>query len=285
MNRTSADWPAPAKINRFLHVTGQRDDGYHDLQTLFQFVEPVDWLDFTLTDDGIIQREGGVDGLDADADLVVRAARALQPHSPGHLGVNIRLHKHIPVGGGLGGGSSDAATTLVALNKLWDCRLERAQLAQLGRGLGADVPVFIHGQAAWAEGIGDQLTPVVVDQPWLLLVDPGVAVATETIFCDAKLTHSQAHITIRAFEDGAVRNDCEPVVVRRYPEIGAELKRLAALGPTRLTGTGACLFARFATRRDAEQALAQWRGKGHAWVCQALNESPLVDRLKVEPDR
>ncbi len=285
MTTASLAWPAPGKINRFLHITGRRDDGYHSLQTLFQFVEPTDWLDFFISDDQLITREGGLANVNAEDDLVVRAARALQQHTGTALGARIRVHKHIPVGGGLGGGSSDAATTLVALNHLWGCQLNHAELLKLGRQLGADVPVFIQGQAAWAEGIGDALNPMDVDRPWLLLVNPAIEVATEAIFCDAKLTRNTAHITIRAFEDGAVRNDCEQVVARLYPQIGKSLAQLAALGPARLTGTGGCMFARFASQSAARQALAQWQGKGHPWVCQALNHSPLLNRLEVEEHR
>ena len=285
MMTVSRDWPAPAKINRFLHITGRQADGYHTLQTLFQFVEPQDQLDFEITDTPEIIREGGLPGLADDEDLVVQAAVRLQRETGVRQGARIRLTKRIPAGGGLGGGSSDAATVLVALNALWACGLDRAALERLGLALGADVPVFVRGEAAWAEGVGERLTPVEVDCPWLLLADPGVSVNTGAIFRDPKLTRHGAHITIRAFEAEGGRNDCEAVVRRQYPAVGRALEILGEWGPVSLTGTGGCLFARFGNEEQARQAAAGVEERLSVWVCQAGNRSPLLDRLEAERHR
>ena len=282
MTDFSRGWPAPAKINRFLHITGRRADGYHELQTLFQFVDPVDDLAFAVTRDGVIHREGGLPGLPPESDLAVRAATTLRHRVGTDQGVCIRVDKRIPAGGGLGGGSSDAATTLVALNTLWGCGLSLTELEAIGLGLGADVPVFVRGLACWAEGIGERLTPLAVDRPWLVVVDPGVAVDTRAVFTDRKLTRHGERITIRRFEAGAARNDCEPVVRRLHPAVGEALDALAVFGPTRLTGTGGCLFATFESRERAEHAATGVRAHWVAWVCRACNRSPLLDRLDAE---
>ena len=281
----SVGWPAPAKINRFLHITARRPDGYHTLQTLFQFIEPADELAFTVTPGGGIEREGGLAGLAPAADLAVRAAAALRAHIGTGQGVRIRLGKRIPAGGGLGGGSSDAATVLVALNELWGCRLPRRELERIGLGLGADVPVFVRGEACWAEGIGEVLTAVAADRPWLVIVDPGVRVETAAVFADTKLTRHRGRITIRDLEAGAAGNDCEPVVRRRYPAVAQALDALAAFGPTRLTGTGGCLFATFDSRESAHQAASGVRASGRVWVSRACNRSPLLERLDAERAR
>ena len=280
MNDVSRDWPAPAKINRFLHITGRRADGYHTLQTLFQFIEPLDWIDFTVTGDGTISREGGMAGLAPAADLAVRAATALQSRARVTAGVHIHIRKGIPAGGGLGGGSSDAATTLVALNALWGCGLAPAVLEELGLGLGADVPVFVRGQAVWAEGIGEQLTPMDVDRPWLVVLDPGVSVNTGVVFNDPKLTRHTERITISRWNALNLQNDCEEAVRRLHPPVAAAIDALSAFGPTRLTGTGGCLFARFDDRSSANRAQASVSAYGKAWVTRAANQSPLSGRLE-----
>ncbi|MEX0429909.1 4-(cytidine 5'-diphospho)-2-C-methyl-D-erythritol kinase [Spiribacter insolitus] len=285
MGEVSRGWPAPAKINRFLHVIGRRADGYHELQTFFQFVDPVDELAFAITSDGTIRRDGGLPGLAPQSDLAVRAAMALKQAVGTEQGVRIHLDKHIPAGGGLGGGSSDAATTLVALNALWGCGLSSSGLERIGLELGADVPVFVRGEACWAEGIGEQLSPQRLDCPWMVVVDPGVAVETRAVFADTKLTRHGERITIRGFETGAARNDCEPVVRRMVPAVGEALDALAVFGPTRLTGTGGCLFATFDDRTSAEHAAAGVRGHWSAWVTRARNRSPLLDRLDADRAR
>ncbi len=278
----SENWPAPAKINRFLRITGRRPDGYHTLQTLFQFVQPVDYLSFAITDDGVIQRQGGLPGLPAADDLVVRAAQALQQAAHVSQGAVIQLEKRIPAGAGLGGGSSDAATTLVALNHLWGCGLDTAALAGLALDLGADVPVFIAGEAAWAEGVGDQLSPMTPDCPWLVVLNPGVAVSTAAVFRDPKLTRHSPHTTIRDLSAGEINNDCEPVVRRLYPVVSEALDALSVYGPAMLTGTGGCMFATFNAQKAAEHAAEQLRDRWMVWVCQAANHSPLVSRLGAE---
>ncbi len=276
---TPSVWPAPAKINRFLHVTGRRADGYHTLQTLFQFISLADDIHITPTADARIERVAGAAAIAPEADLVVRAARALQAGTGSRSGARIAVSKRIPVGGGLGGGSSDAATTLVALNALWRTGLDTAALARIGLELGADVPVFIGGQAAWAEGIGELLTPVTPDTPWFVLVDPGVAVATATVFAAPELTRNTPHTTIRRLDEGPFRNDCEAVVTARYPEVARALDWLAGFAPARLTGTGGCVLAAVPTRAAAEAAVAAVPPGWRAWAVRGRNRSPLLDRL------
>ncbi len=276
----SADWPAPAKLNLMLRVTGRRADGYHELQTVFQFVDWHDSLDFRLRPDGEIRRLGELPGVPEQDDLVVRAARLLRSRCPGAPGVDIRLRKRLPMGGGLGGGSSDAATVLVALNRLWGCGLPETDLAELGLRLGADVPIFVHGRAAWAEGVGERLQAVDLPEPWYLLLLPPVHVSTGEIFAAPELTRNSRPITIRAFVAGDRRNDCLPVVRDRYPEVAQALEWLGNYAEARMTGTGACVFAAFDTRAQAEAVLAQmpagWTGR----VTHAANRSALRDRLE-----
>jgi 4-diphosphocytidyl-2-C-methyl-D-erythritol kinase len=270
-------WPAPAKINLFLHITGRRDDGYHLLQTAFQFLDYCDWLEFMPRDDGVVRRLGELADVASEDDLTVRAARSLQALTGTSLGVDIRIDKHLPMGGGLGGGSSDAATTLVALNKLWDLRLSEAQLAELGLGLGADVPVFIRGQAAWAEGVGEKLTPLALPEPWFLVLVPDCHVATAEIFAVPELTRDAQSLKIPAFLSGQGENVCEPVVRKRYPEVDKALNWLAQYAPARMSGTGACVFAPFATEAEASQVLEQMPTGWQGFVARGLNRSPLHD--------
>lgn len=271
-------WPAPAKINRFLHVVGRRDDGYHLLQTLFQFLDMGDRLHFTCTRDGRVRRVGAVPGVSEATDLSVRAARLLQDAAGCLRGAVIRVDKRLPIGGGLGGGSSDAATTLVALNEIWDTGLDEDALADLGLRLGADVPVFVRGRAAWGEGVGERLVPVSLDEPWFLVVDPGITVATAHVFQAIELTRNSPRITIDRFYAGGARNDCEPVVRRLYPEIGYALDWLERFGEARLTGTGACVFAPFQQEGAAQSVLARLPSRWRGWVARGCNRSPLLRR-------
>ncbi len=272
-------WPAPAKLNLFLHITGRRADGYHELQTVFQLLDWGDELSFSLRDDGRIARLQPLDGVEDDEDLCVRAARLLQAESGCRLGAGIELVKRLPLGGGLGGGSSDAATTLVALNMLWDTRLTVDELAELGRRLGADVPVFVHGRSAWAEGVGERLTPLALVPSWYLVVVPDCQVATAEIFNAPELTRDSKPITIPDFLAGRTRNDCESVVAARYPEVAESLGKLRGAG--RMSGTGACVFAAFEDAAVARQALpAGWRG----FVARGVDRSPLLDRLDAARD-
>ncbi|MGH8584214.1 MAG: 4-(cytidine 5'-diphospho)-2-C-methyl-D-erythritol kinase [Gammaproteobacteria bacterium] len=272
-------WPAPAKVNLFLHVIGRRPDGFHELQTVFQFLDLADRLRFRLRHDGAILRRSELPGVASEADLVVRAARALQGYTACPRGVEIDVRKALPLGGGLGGGSSDAATTLVALNELWGLHLPAHTLMQIGLRLGADVPVFINGLAAWAEGVGERLTALALDEPWYAVVLPDCTVATGAVFSDPDLTRAGAPIKIRDFLRGERRNDCEPVVRTRYPQVDAALTWLGARGEARLTGTGACVFARYPSAAAARAALGglpqAWRG----YVARGLNRSPLLERL------
>jgi 4-diphosphocytidyl-2-C-methyl-D-erythritol kinase len=271
-------WPAPAKLNLMLRVVGRRPDGYHLLQTVFQFIDLCDELHFEMRGDGIVRRVEGLPGIAEDDDLVVRAARLLKRTSGSPLGVDIRLTKRIPVGGGLGGGSSDAATTLVALNRLWGCGLDAPRLMRLGVRLGADVPVFIHGHAAWAEGIGERLTDVEPDTPVYLLLAPQVHVDTGKVFQDPELTRNSPRTTIRDFLAGEHGNDCLAVVRKRYPPVAQAFDWLDERAEARLTGTGSCVFASCAGREQAEALLRERPAGVRGFVVRGMNRSPLLDR-------
>ncbi len=277
-------WPAPAKLNLFLHVTGRRPDGYHELQTLFQLIDLCDTLSIRVTDDGRIQRPAGPAGVDPESDLTVRAAKALQAATRCRAGATLRITKRIPMGGGLGGGSSDAATTLLALNHLWRCGLSNDELAGLGLPLGADVPVFVRGSSAWAEGVGERLEAVELPERWFVVIHPGVAVPTRDVFQSPELTRNSPIITIRAFFESAgssgTRNDCEPVVRARYPEVADALSWLGNFAPARLTGTGSCIFASFATAIEAERVAARVPDRWRAFVARGVNVSPVHARLR-----
>ncbi|WP_111414623.1 4-(cytidine 5'-diphospho)-2-C-methyl-D-erythritol kinase [Billgrantia lactosivorans] len=270
--------PAPAKLNRLLHITGRRDDGYHELQTLFQFLDHGDALHFRPRKDGEIRLTPGLPGVADGDNLIVRAARLLQEETGCRLGADIRLTKRLPMGGGLGGGSSDAATTLLGLDRLWQLGLPLARLAQLGLRLGADVPVFVHGHAAWAEGVGERLTPVALDTPWFLVVHPGIEVATAAVFGAAQLTRNTPPITMaRALQGGAPswHNDCEPTVRSLYPQVAEALDWLGRRAPAMLTGTGACIFARLDAEATARRLLADLPGRYTAFIARGQNLSPL----------
>ena len=274
-------WPAPAKLNLFLHVTGRRADGYHELQTAFQFLDVGDALWFQIASGAGIALEGDMPAIPAESNLIVRAAVLLANHSGCRQGVRIRVDKRLPVGGGLGGGSSDAATTLVALNALWGLDLAPEELARLGLQLGADVPVFVHGAAAWAEGVGEKLTPLAdLPEPWYLVVYPALSVPTAEIFSDPQLTRNARPLTIPAFLAGAGVNHLEAVVVRRYPEVGKVLNWLSKILPARMTGSGACVFAPCQDRHQAESILRQLPVPWTGFVARGRNRSPLLERLE-----
>jgi 4-diphosphocytidyl-2-C-methyl-D-erythritol kinase len=281
-NDSTAPWPAPAKLNLFLHVTGRRDDGYHTLQTVFQFIDLCDYLRFEPRDDGVIRRVGSIPGIDPEGDLIVRAARLLRHYAGVAQGVDMWLEKNIPIGGGLGGGSSDAATTLWALNRLWRLNYPVDVLAELGLSLGADVPVFVRGRTAWAEGVGERLTPLDLETPWYLIVVPPVQVQTGAIFRSLELTHPLRAFTIAGFLSGDQGvNDCEPIVRARHPEVARALDWLGRYAPARMSGTGGCVFASFDDRERAAEVLdrvpSEWRG----FISRGRNRSPLMDRLDV----
>lgn len=272
-------WPAPAKLNLFLHVTGRRADGYHTLQTVFQFLDAADRIRLRVADVPAVRLLTPLPGVDPERDLTVRAARLLQSEAGVSRGVDIEIDKRLPLGGGLGGGSSDAATALVALNRLWGCGFSDERLAELGLRLGADVPVFVHGRAAWAEGVGERLTPIEPPESWYLVLVPPVTVSTAEIFSAPELTRQTPPITIADFLSGAGGNDCEPVVRARYPVVGQHLDWLSRFGRARLTGTGACVFAAFPGRAAAAQALAQLPQGWHGFVARGCNRSPLLQAL------
>jgi 4-diphosphocytidyl-2-C-methyl-D-erythritol kinase len=274
LSRGETSWPAPAKLNLFLHVTGRRADGYHELQTVFQLIDLCDTVTVTVREDGAIERPEGPRDVPAESDLVVRAARALQAATGTGLGASLRVRKRIPMGGGLGGGSSDAATTLLALNSLWECRLELDELARLGLPLGADVPVFVRGFSAWAEGVGERLTAIELPQRWFVIIHPGVGVSTREIFQSPELTRNSPLITIRAFFETGGRNDCEPVVRARYAEVASALDWLSRYAPARLTGTGSCIFASCATAIEAERIAARVPVEWTSFVARGLDISP-----------
>jgi 4-diphosphocytidyl-2-C-methyl-D-erythritol kinase len=273
-------WRAPAKLNLFLHVTGRRTDGYHELQTLFQLIDLCDTITISLRADGLIERPVGPPGVAPDADLTLRAALALQRASGTGQGADLRVHKRIPQGGGLGGGSSDAATTLLALNELWDCGLSLDDLATLALPLGADVPVFIRGSSAWAEGVGERLTPVSLPEAWYVIIYPGVGVSTQEVFQSPELTRNSPLITIRAFFQSGGHNDCEPVVRARSPEVAAAIDWLAPEGRAQLTGTGSCVFTARGSAAEAERLAARVPERWMSFVARGLNTSPVHEELK-----
>lgn len=277
---TEASWPAPAKINLFLHVIGRRPDGYHFLQTAFQFLDYGDALRFTARDDGAIRRTTPLTGVPEHQDLTVRAAILLKRVAGSSLGVDIAVEKRLPMGAGLGGGSSDAATTLLALNRLWGLNLPEGRLAELGLQLGADVPVFIHGRAAWAEGVGERLTPIALPEPWYVVVVPPCHVSTAEIFAAPELTRNAPPLTIAAFLSGAGSNVCEAVVCRRHPEVGRALDWLSGYAPARMSGTGAAVFAAFADRARAQSVAGAVPAPWAVITARGCNRSPLHDRLK-----
>lgn len=275
---------APAKLNLMLHIVGRRADGYHELQTMFQLIDLRDRIEIEVRDDGRVSRPAGAPGVPESEDLVVRAARALQRAAGTGLGADLSVRKVIPMGGGLGGGSSDAATTLLALNRLWKIGFDSQQLAALGAKLGADVPIFVHGHSAWAEGVGDRLTPVEIPgECWYLVIYPGIHVPTADVFQVPELTRNSPATTMRGFLEMGGRNDCEAVVRARFPAVAEALDWLARHAPARLTGTGSCVFAKFARAADAERVAARvpdsWRG----YVARGLTRSPVLDELERRP--
>jgi len=272
---------APAKLNLMLHIVGRRADGYHELQTVFQLVDLRDRITLALRADGQVSRAAGPQGVAEGDDLTVRAALALKAASGSGLGADISIDKRIPLGGGLGGGSSDAATTLLGLNHLWKTGLDTTQIAAIGAGLGADVPVFIAGSSAWAEGVGEKLTPVQLgDRAWYVIVYPGVLVPTGAVFQAPELTRNSPPTTMRGFLETGGRNDCEGVVRARFPAVGEALDWLGRHAPARLTGTGSCVFAKFSRVEDAERIAARVPDVWRAYVARGLDQSPVLEELR-----
>ena len=269
-------WPAPAKINLFLHVVGRRDDGYHDIQTVFQFLDHGDTLFFRPRGDGVCRRDNVIDDIPEEDDLAVRAAQLLSQASGCGLGADIRIEKRLPLGSGLGGGSSNAATTLLALNRLWNLGFTADELASIGLRIGADVPVFIHGRASFAEGVGQHLTAITLPEPWYLVVTPPQFVSTAEIFSAEELKRDTPRITARQYRAGSVtRNDCEPVTRARYPLVDQALETLGKYSSARMSGTGSSVFAAFASRPEALMARSAMPADWSCFIARGLNESPM----------
>ena len=276
----SKAWPAPAKLNLFLHVNGRRADGYHELQTLFQFIDRCDWLDFSVTQDSECILHSAMNKVVADNDnLILRAAKSLQTATGTRYGAQIWLDKQLPMGGGLGGGSSDAATTLVALNALWKTGLSVDELCNIGLKLGADVPVFIRGFAAFAEGVGEQLMPVSPIEKAYLVIVPNVHVSTAEVFQDPLLPRDTAKLSVDTLLSNPWHNDCEKLVIEKYPQVAKALGWLVEYAPSRMTGTGACVFGEFDTEQQALDVLAKLPTDMQGFVAKGKNRSPLALRL------
>ncbi|ACQ92447.1 4-diphosphocytidyl-2C-methyl-D-erythritol kinase [Tolumonas auensis DSM 9187] len=268
-------WPAPAKLNLFLHVNGRRSDGYHELQTLFIFLDHCDWLRFHINNSDLVDIKPALADVPPEQNLIYRAAMLLKQYSTQPLGVMVELDKRLPMGGGIGGGSSDAATTLVALNYLWKINLPVDELAELGRQLGADVPVFVRGHAAFAEGVGEKLLPVEVTQKWYLVLVPECHVSTAEIFRHKDLKRDTPKQNWRELQQGNWHNDCEPLVKKNYPEVEKALRWLIEYAPSRMTGTGACVFAEFKHEHEAREVLALIPTWLRGFVARGENLSPL----------
>jgi 4-diphosphocytidyl-2-C-methyl-D-erythritol kinase len=280
--------PAPAKLNLFLLVTGRRPDGYHTLQTLFRFIDFSDTLRFRLRHDGNVHRTVPLPDVPESQDLIVRAALLLQSETGCRYGADIAIEKRLPLGGGLGGGSSDAATTLIVLNRLWGLRLSRERLQEIGLRLGADVPVFVFGRSAFAEGIGERLHAVEAPPAWYLVLVPPESVSTAEVFAALQLTRPVSPVTIRAFSEGCAtsehfgRNDLEAVVTRRYPAVARSLEWLRKFGPAAMTGSGGCVFCPFPTQAEAQRVQAALPRDAEQFVtrsvvAEGLPEHPLYD--------
>ncbi len=273
-------FPAPAKLNLFLHITGRRNNGYHELQTIFQMLDKCDYLDFEIRRDQRLALHSELNKVVACGDnLILKAAKLLQRHTKAAYGADIYLEKNLPMGGGIGGGSSDAATTLLALNQLWNGRLSTDELAQIGLKLGADVPVFIRGFTAFAEGVGEKLEPITLPEKWFVVLTPGVQVSTAEIFSAADLKRDTPKVTIERLFSCEWKNDCQPLVTARYPQVAKALAWLIEYAPSRMTGTGACVFAEFDNEQQAREVFGKLPPDLSGFVAKGLNRSPLLDRL------
>lgn len=282
MTQTTSVWPAPAKLNLFLYITGQRDSGYHDLQTLFQFLDYGDTLSITLNDSGEVTLSPEIEGVPVEENLIYRAAMAIKEKTGCTLGAHIHVEKVLPMGGGLGGGSSNAATTLVALNHLWETQLSVDELADMGLALGADVPVFVRGTTAFAEGVGELLQPAEAEEKWYLVAKPEVSIATAKIFGHPSLTRNTPKRTLNALLAADYENDCEKIVRELFPEVDKAISWLLEYAPSRLTGTGACVFAEFENEEDARATLNKLPDWLTGFVARGVNTSPLLSTLKVQ---
>ena len=278
-NKSLTWWPSPAKLNLFLHITGRNENGYHLLQSLFQIVDVADQLAFDINQTGSIELCTKMDDVPAEENLIVRAARLLQQHTAVSLGCRIWLQKILPMGGGIGGGSSNAATTLLVLNQLWKTGLSHQQLAELGLQLGADVPIFIHGETAFAEGVGEKIIPAKLKEQWYLVVFPNCHVSTAAVFSDPELVRDTAKMQWCDYEFSKTRNDCQKLVCKRYPEVASLLHQLLEYAPSRMTGTGACVFSVFDNMEDAEKVKNILPKDYRGFVTKGVNRSPLHQAL------
>jgi 4-diphosphocytidyl-2-C-methyl-D-erythritol kinase len=272
-------WPAPAKLNLMLRIVGQRPDGYHLLQTVFQFIELCDWIIFHPVDGDCVSLQQTIPGVEEADDLTIRAARLLKDVTGCQLGVCIEVEKNLPMGGGLGGGSSDAATTLIVLNQLWNLQLSVEKLMELGLTLGADVPVFVYGYSAWAEGVGEKLEKILPEEQWVVVIKPECHVNTKEIFSAKHLTRDSKSIKIADFIAGQHQNDCVEVVCESYPSVKEALVDLSAFAEARLTGTGACVFAQFDSELKARSAFKSLKSKWQVYLTKGVNQSPLISKL------
>jgi len=272
-------WPAPAKLNLFLRVVGRRPDGYHELQTVFQLLAISDWLNFNTREDGEIKLLGNMDGVSTSENLIVKAANLLKAHALADVGVDITIKKVLPMGAGLGGGSSNAATTLVVLNELWQLNYSLQDLAKLGLSLGADVPVFVLGNSAWAEGVGEKIVPVSLDESWYLVVNSGVHVSTKEIFSHNRLTRDCSPITIRDFQEGQLENVCLPILRELSEDVDKMYQCFSTFTDVQLTGTGSSLFAKCKTRVEALELSNKLPDNWTKWLVKGVNESPLHKAL------
>ncbi|MGC6405681.1 4-(cytidine 5'-diphospho)-2-C-methyl-D-erythritol kinase [Bisgaard Taxon 45] len=272
-------FPCPAKLNLFLYINAKRQDGYHELQTLFQFLDFGDWLEINVREDSEICLTPALPTLKNEDNLIYRAAKLLQQKTNCALGANLALDKILPMGSGLGGGSSNAATTLVALNQLWNTQLTIEQLAKLGLMLGADVPIFIHGHAAFAEGVGEKITYCTPTEKWYVVLKPDVSISTAAVFADPNLTRNTPKKSLEQLLSQKYENDCEKVVLNHYPEVEEILHRLLQYAPARLTGTGACVFAEFNDEESAQTAFQALPKNYFGFIAQGLNISPLHNML------
>ncbi|MGB1309645.1 MAG: 4-(cytidine 5'-diphospho)-2-C-methyl-D-erythritol kinase [Leucothrix sp.] len=275
--------PAPAKLNLFLHITGVREDGYHDLQTVFQLLDYADDVFLKRRMDGQIYRTCGLEDVNPADDLVVKAAKALKAHTGTAWGVDVGVTKRLPVGGGIGGGSSDAASTLMGLNKLWQCGLTQAELLTLARSLGADVPVFVNGKNAWAEGIGDQLTEIYLPEKWYLVIHPNVHISTAKLFSSDELTRDNPILRIRDFPDTDTSNTFEAVARKQYPEVDLALQWLGSYSKAKMTGTGSCVFAAFDSFEVANKVLVQVPENWSSFITKSVAQSPMLDEVSKIP--
>lgn len=273
-------WPAPAKLNLTLRITGRRADGYHLLQTAFQMLDLCDWLTFHPLADGCVTLKNPIPGVPEQDDLTVRAANLLKAHTGCRQGVCIEIDKNLPMGGGLGGGSSDAATTLVVLNRLWGLGLSKQELMTLGLQLGADVPVFVFGCSAWGEGVGEDLQEIILEEQWVVIVKPDCHVNTKEIFSAKELTRDSEVVKIADFLAGDDRNDCTEVVCKQYLPVKKAIDELSSFERARLTGTGACVFAQFSSKEEAMVAYDALRKDRLVFLAKGLNRSPLYAKLE-----